>query len=125
MSPSTPTKARPARNEREWQQLMRDKSAHIIRTKADWQRALKSKQNPLDGLDDKAVKEFTASLIFRNGGLAGANWDPVGGMSYRRFTELWGHFGLGMGLFQDYTGYECASRGTCKPQITYICTSNC
>jgi hypothetical protein len=125
MSPSTPTKTRPARNEREWQQLMRDKSANIVRTKADWQRLLKSKDNPLAGLEDKAVKDFTASLVFRNGGLAGANWGPVGGLSYRKFSALFGHFGLGMGLLADYEGYRCVGRADCYKANEHICTSNC
>jgi hypothetical protein len=126
LSPAASKPRRPrklAQTDREWQQLLRDKRVAVVRTKADWQRLLRSSGNPLAGLDRAQVDEFTKSLIFRNGGLAGANFAPVAGLSYRRFTGLWGRFGLGMGLFEDHKDQKCVP--PCEAGLDHICLSNC
>jgi hypothetical protein len=118
-----------AQTEREWQQILRDKSVKIVRTKADWRKLLGSPDNPLANLDHGEVKKFTESLVFRNGGLAGAYYGPVEGLSYRQFGRLWGHFGFGMGLFAKWGGMRCVGPppGTgCQYTVDpYICLPTC
>jgi hypothetical protein len=115
-----------AHTEKEWKDLMVNRRAKIVRTKADWQKLLRSKDNPLKECTRETAAAFTRSLQFRNGGLAGANFGGVGReLNYFQFKRLWEHFGMGMDLFADHEDYECASAGTCRIKSSHICTSNC
>jgi hypothetical protein len=115
-----------AHTEQEWKDLMANPRAKIIRTKTDWQKLLRSKENPLADCSTETAAAFTRSLRFRNGGLAGANFSGVGKeLNYFQFKRLWASFGMGMDLFADHENYECKSRGTCSFALANICTSNC
>ena len=117
---------KPAQTEREWWALLKSDNKHFIRSMEDWHAALKSNDNPLAGCDSRTVEEFTKSLRFNNGGLAHANYGGAAEMmSYTQFRNLWGRFGLGMGLFEDHNDMECVSKGSCGPATHFVCTSNC
>ena len=94
---------------------------------SDWRAALADpKRNPLKRCDDKAIAHFTKNLKFTNGGLGHADYSAVASqLNYGEFVELWGIFGLGMGLFNDHDGYACQGKGTCTKMNEKICTSNC
>lgn len=115
-----------AQTEREWKDLMVNPRARIVRTKADWLKLARSGDNPLKSCSPETVAEFTRSLKFNNGGLAGAYFGGVGReLSFFEFRSLFERFGLGLGLVADHEGYECKSRGTCSARGGHICTSNC
>ena len=117
---------KPAETEREWWMMLHSDDRTFIRSIEDWKKALKSKNNPLAGIDEATVKAFTKNLRFSNGALGHANYDVVQDeLSYRRFSALWGRFGLGMGLFEDYKDRDCSKRATCSSSITEICLSSC
>jgi hypothetical protein len=118
---------RPAQTEREWWALLKSKDKTVIRSMKDWKAALADpKRNPLKGCSPSAVKHFTRHLKFANGGLGHADYSQViEALNYPQFQGLWGAFGLGMGLFDDHSGYYCESKGTCSVLSYCICTSNC
>lgn len=117
----------PAQTEREWWSMLKSDDTTFIRSIDDWKAALADRHaNPLDGCEDETVRKFTESLVFNNGGLSHANYEPLEKkLTYFQFRSLWARFGLGMGLFADYENKECKSRGTCSPSFGDICTSNC
>jgi len=122
------TPRQPAETEREWRALLKSNDKTFIRSLKDWKAALADpKRNPLRGCDSAAIRHFTKNLKFKNGGLAHANFgEVVATLTYPQFQHLWGRFGLGMRLFEDYKGYKCESRGTCTlSSAVDICTSNC
>lgn len=118
---------RPAQTEREWWALLKSKDKTFIRSMKEWRVAVADpKRSPLAGCDAKAVKHFTRSLRFRDGGLAHADYGQVAKqLNYIQFKALWRRFGLGMELFADHEDYRCESRGTCTIIANKICTSNC
>jgi hypothetical protein len=118
---------RPAQTEREWWALLKSKDKTLIRSMKDWKAALADpRRNPLKGCDPKTIQHFTKNLKFKHGGLAHADYSNVAPqVSYIQFAGLWGRFGLGMGLFEDHSGYRCESKGTCAQNQFTICTSNC
>jgi hypothetical protein len=100
------------RSEDDWRQLL------------DWARG--SDRDPLPGCDDETVRAFSEGLVFRGGGLAGADYAPVAEkLSFTAFRGLFERFGIGLGLFADYDGYKCEGPGTCTKMHERICTSNC
>jgi len=120
------TMRKPAQTEREWWAILKSDDKGFIRSIEDWQSALRGKDHPLPGCDQKTVEEFTRNLRFDHGGLAHANYGAVAEqLSYRQFSDLWSRFGLGMGLFEDHSDMKCASKGTCSYSHSDICTSNC
>jgi hypothetical protein len=107
--------------------------------------------SPLDELPPQARARFLAGLTFNSRGIAGFNYadlqaDLTASQVYRilalfgaqRDTQLIGARvvssadraavqpvqGSG-GEGTDHKDYECVSAGTCSPQATYICMSNC
>ena len=117
---------KPAQTEREWWAILKSDDKAFIRSMEDWQEALRSKDHPLPGCDEKTIEEFTRSLRFNHGGLAHANYAMAADkMTYRQFSDLWSRFGLGMRLFEDHRDMRCASTGTCSHSNTDVCTSNC
>lgn len=93
---------------------------------AVWERVVKSNRNPLKACKSETAEQFTRSLVFRNGGLAGAYYGGVAKeLTYQQFSLLWGVLGLGMGLFEDHKDMECKGQGTCEHANECVCTSNC
>jgi hypothetical protein len=118
---------RPAQTEREWWALLKSNDKWIVRSMTDWKKVLADpKRNPLKGCTPDAINHFTKNLKFAHGGLGHADYSMVAmQLNYFQFQNLWGVFGLGMGLFDDHSGYECQSKGTCSVNLSCICTSNC
>lgn len=117
---------KPAQTEREWWMMLHSDDRTFIRSMDDWKKALARKDSPLAGIDDATVKAFTKSLKFKNGALGHADYGIVADeLSYRRFSNLWGRFGIGMGLFEDHKDYKCESAGTCGYLYLKICMSSC
>lgn len=121
----------PAENDEDWRRLMEaGESVAFVRTNEDWRKLLAetrgTDRDPLRGCDDEAVNAFSEGLIFRDGGLAGADYEPIAEtLSFAAFRALFERFGIGLGLFADHDGYRCESRGTCTIAHNKICTSNC
>jgi len=121
----------PARSVREFKELMQTdpEEVYFIRSAEDWERFRRnadSQENPLEPLTEEEVEEFTRSLVFRNGGLAGAKVDVIETrLSYRQYRNLMGAFGMDIVLERDYRGWYCSARGTCRQETLAICTSNC
>lgn len=101
----------------------------VIRSAEDWARFClrrSLKDHPLHDLSGRQLTQFTQSLRFDNGGLAGANYGPLrDSLSFEDFGRVWGAFGLDMGLFADYQDKECSKRATCTHHNNAVCTSNC
>jgi hypothetical protein len=114
------------RTEADWLALLASDKKGIVRSAKDRNALLKSKKNPLAGLPKKAVEAFTKNLVFKNNGLAHADYSPiVDRLTYSEFKKVWEAFGLSMSLFADHDGYKCAGTGDCESMNDHICTSNC
>lgn len=117
----------PAQTEAQWKAFMASDDTSRVRSMDDWELCLRDTAcNPLAGVDPVIVDAFTESLVFRNGGLAGADYGRLDYiLTYAQFMALWDKFGIGDLLFADWEGFECKSPGTCKALISHICTNNC
>jgi hypothetical protein len=121
----------PAQTDADWHRLMAAKqdAPEFIRTKDQWERVVGSRltgDDPLPGCEAETIEAFSKSLVFRDGGLAGADFGRVAAtLSFNDFRRLFERFGIGLGYFADHEGYECKSRGTCSARGGHICTSNC
>jgi hypothetical protein len=95
----------------------------------DWDnfvRHAREKNHPLSSLSEEDIDTFGRSLVFRNGGLAGATYsDLVDKLTPSQFERLWAAFGISMDYLTDHNNYYCPSHGTCDPRTGSICTSNC
>lgn len=118
-----------ANTEEEWRALLEGDDSRIIRSREDWDGAMAEEDRRsaiLPGCDQETVRAFSEGLIFRNGGLAGANYSMLEDrLTYRQFKAVWNNFGIGEELFQDYNNKECSKPATCSPLTACICTSNC
>jgi len=121
----------PARSVREFKGLMETDPNEVsfIRSMDDWKyhiRNTDSRDHPLHSLDQEDLDEFTNSLVFNNGGLAGAHVGTLQvKLTYRLYERLMESFGMEIGLAKDYAEYECSKPGNCKKLSGNICTSNC
>ena len=101
----------------------------FIRSMDDWKYRIRnadSKDHPLQPLTREDLDEFTNSLVFNNGGLAGASVGILEEkLTYRQYERVIGWFGMDLRLMADYKGYKCAGQGTCTLSQHDICTSNC
>jgi hypothetical protein len=114
------------KTDEEWEAMLASSRRGFVRTAKQWEALLKSKKNPLTGVPKKAVDQFTKSLLFKEGGLAHADYSSiVDRLSYPRFKRVWESFGLSMSLFADHEGYKCVAQGDCESWNNHICTSNC
>lgn len=121
-----PTPQHLARNDEEWKALLESDEPNVVRTMRDWHRLIASDENPLRGLDTNIIAEFTKTLQFNNGGLAGADYSMLADVvPYSNFMLIWEHFGMAGVLLAEHTNYRCAGQGTCSPSDNNICTSNC
>jgi hypothetical protein len=100
----------------------------LIRSMENWRdyaRNADSQDHPLRRLRPEEVREFTDSLVFRNGGLASANVGILQErLTYREYQSVLAEFGMDLALSQDYQGYRCAN-GTCVEDSGYLCTDKC
>ncbi|MBD1833314.1 hypothetical protein H6F61_11645 [Cyanobacteria bacterium FACHB-472] len=121
----------PARTVREFKQLMKTDPSEVsfIRSMNDWElyiRRADSDDHPLKSLTQEDIAEFTRSLVFRNGGIAGAYVGMLKDkLTYNQYESLITKFGLDLRLAADYADYYCSSKGNCGERGGYICTSNC
>jgi hypothetical protein len=107
----------------------------LIRSMEDWQQYLQRPidiVHPLSSLSQEEIDEFTRNLVFRNGGLAGAQYSVLKDrLPPDQFRAVFAEFGIGESLLEmedpsaDHVNYSCSSRGTCAPRGGHICTSNC
>jgi hypothetical protein len=125
---------RPAKTGREWKKLMKMSPADtpgLIRSHEHWAEYVRRAEthggeHPLRELDSKLLHEFGESLVFRNGGLAGARYGELAErLSFRRFRGLFGQFGIDLGLLQAWDNKYCAERATCRTEYAAVCTDNC
>ena len=117
----------PARTEADWQVFVQSKDTSRVRSKKAWKRCLrKARCNPLKRLNQDLVDQFSESLIFRNGALAGADYTMiVEDLNFKEFLNLWDTFGMSGPVLSDHTGYACVGVGDCETNSSHICTSNC
>lgn len=106
----------PARTVREFKQLMNTdpREVSFIRSIDDWElyiRRADSNDHPLKSLTQEDIVEFTKSLVFRNGGLAGAYVGTLKDkLTYNQYESLMAKFGLDLPLVADYSDYYCLGR---------------
>jgi len=121
----------PARTVREFKKLMKTdpREVSFIRSMDNWElyiRCVDSDDHPLKSLTQEDIAEFTRSLVFRNGGLAGAYVGMLKDkLTYNQYESLIAKFGLNLSLAADYSDYYCQGTGNCAERGGYICTSNC
>lgn len=114
------------KTDREWEAMLASKRKGFVRNAKQWETLAKSKKSPLAGLPKKAVDDFTKSLIFKDGGLAHANYGSiVDRLTYPQFKTLWQSFGITISLFDDHDGYWCSDRANCRKLTDNICMSQC
>ena len=120
----------PARTEADWQVFAQSKDKTRVRSMRAWNRCLRRVRcNPLKRLkklQPELIEQFTESLVFRKGALAGADYSMiVDELSYREFTNLWDKFGMSGPVLSDHQDYACVGPGDCEKDSDHICTSNC
>ncbi|MEA2440462.1 MAG: hypothetical protein QOH76_1886 [Thermoleophilaceae bacterium] len=117
-----------ANTREEWQKLLRS-DAQLVRSADDWKKLVSNRERRAELLHkcpDQAVAKFTELLVFRNGGLAGADYSVLTThLSADQITGVFTAFGIGPELSQSYDAYYCKSAGTCSSQAKCICTDNC
>ncbi|SOD86948.1 hypothetical protein [Streptomyces sp. Ag109_G2-15] len=96
----------PARTTQEFKALMKTDSAQyqFIRSMGDWHQELQREdadKNPVSRLSKSDIDAFTESLIFNNGGLAGARYDTLARtLTFYEFESVLNRFGIHMDLFR-------------------------
>jgi hypothetical protein len=121
----------PARTVAEFRALMETspQEVRLIRSMEDWgdyARNADSQDHPLRRLRLEEVREFTDSLVFRNGAVASANVGILQErLTYREYQSVLAEFGIDMKFAEDHQGYRCAGVGTCVAASAHICTSRC
>lgn len=121
---------RTAQTDEEFRQLTNRDRWGLVQSAADYvefvDRFQDDERHVLSKCSEEAIDDFGESLIFMNGGLAGANLgileDELDDDDIETLVES---FGLSGRLMADHKGYRCAGRGTCKKAFNYICTGNC
>lgn len=115
-----------AKTGEEYLELLRSKETGFVRSKDDWVNLVKSSKNPLAKCNPKSVDDFTNKLIFKNGGLAHANYEMLmDQITLSDFVKLWEHFGISREYLADTDHYKCSSPGNCEYYYPNVCTSNC
>jgi hypothetical protein len=118
-----------AKNDEEWTALLTNKSEVFLRSIEDFRAFANSKritEHPLANCDKATVDKFTESLLFKNGGLAHANYGVLKDkLTFKQFEVLWAEFGMSLELFMDHKDNYCESRATCASHVDYICMSSC
>jgi hypothetical protein len=125
----------------QWLTLLRDSTVNLIRTQSDWDNfvALPSSRraafftgtlnagvDPLANVSPAAIRAFSASLTFAQGGLGHADYSSfIGELSAAQFSALWAAFGISNVLIADYQDRYCREPGTCAKESGSICTSSC
>jgi hypothetical protein len=117
---------RPANSIRDFRELLENPDAKVIRTMEDWKAYLGSEECALRDLPRDLQEKFTESLVLNNG-LAAFQYDEIENrLTFRQFRSLLNRFGMDLGVFVDYDGYYCESKGTCTKRIGSICIGdNC
>ena len=120
--------AQVANTREEWQELLRS-DAQLVRTDDDWHRLVsdrKRREAMFPDCPDGAVRYFTERLVFRNGGLAGADYSMLTPhLSTDQIDRVFTAFGIGSDLSAAYDRMYCKSTGTCASSQSCKCTDNC
>jgi hypothetical protein len=110
----------------EFIELMESDANWFIRTLEDFQQFAQSSKSPLAKLSEEVIDEFGKKLIFRNGGLAGADYSMlVDKLSAEEFETLWEYFGMSKEYSKGKDNYQCTGPGNCQSQANNYCTNNC
>ncbi|SOD86949.1 hypothetical protein [Streptomyces sp. Ag109_G2-15] len=131
----------PARTTQEFKALMKTDSAQyqFIRSMEDWHQELQREdadKNPVSRLSKSDIDAFTESLIFNNGGLAGARYDTLARtLTFYEFESVLNRFGIHMDLFRTegpeggdgFRDSKCMSQSPFPWVLSIgdLCTSNC
>jgi len=106
--------------------LMESDADWFIRTLEDFKQLVGSSKNPLSKLSAEVIEEFGQKLIFRNGGLAGADYTMlVDKLTTEEFDTLWEYFGISKEYGKGQHNYECTGPGNCQSKASNYCTNNC
>lgn len=88
------------------------------------QASAESAQSLLKACPDGVRRRFLRSIVLVDNKLAGATVDEIKAhLGESRYGNLLSS--LGVGTAADHAKYKCASRATCEPSLSAICTSNC
>jgi len=119
-------KSKLAKTDEEYLALISSDADWIARSSDDLQTLRDTKEGPLAKLSEESYYEFVNSLMFSQGGLATANCRPVmNELTLKEVGDLFGRFGIDLGLAADHEGFKCVSLHNCKVMTDYICMSNC
>jgi hypothetical protein len=124
-----------ANNKDEFSAFLMNGDSRFIRTLEDfdrWNSDLTShefiydRKQILGAIDNAIVDQFRLSLLFKNGGLAHAQYDMLADhLTDDQFSRLWAMFGFSMRYFDDHKDMKCEGHGTCVNWQGSVCTSNC
>jgi hypothetical protein len=117
---------KPAVTADEFRTLLASNEAWFVRSVEDFEELAASRHSPLIDVPDDAIEEFKQTLIFKNGGLAHANYESlVDYMTVRQFVELWENFGLSSELFEKDNHKTCVSTHVCDNKQWSYCGPDC
>jgi hypothetical protein len=89
-------------------------NVEIVHDVEQWQKLIDGPESPLDGIDPKILEAFTATLIFKEGGLAHAEYDVLAdNVTYRQFERIWSCFGVSMLYFAGTKDFRCCGPRNC------------
>ena len=116
----------PANTSEEFQALVNDPTANIIRSKAEFVKFINSRPKLKRKIKAENLKKVTSSLKFRNNGLAGMIYGPiVRDITPSELNSIFEAFGMGPDVLSAWDHKYCADRGTCRPENRAVCTDNC
>jgi hypothetical protein len=110
----------------EFRTLLGSDESWFVRSAQDLEELLESSSSPLANVPDDALEEFKQSLIFKNGGLAHADYGSlVEHVTFKQFEKLWEHFGLSPLLFHQDNHKTCVGSHICDNKQWSYCGPDC
>jgi hypothetical protein len=98
----------------------------IVHDAEQWQKLLNTPGNPLSAIDPSVLEAFTATLIFKEGGLGHAEYDTlIDKVTYRQFELIWSCFGVSMLYFEGTRDFYCCGHRHCCGKQGSWCSSVC
>ncbi len=109
-----------------FRELMDSDADWFIRTLEDFRQFVQSTKNPLSKLKEEVIKDFEDKLIFRNGGLAGADYSMlIDKLTEDEIETLMEYFGISREYGKGINKHRCTAPGNCRFYVHFYCTDNC
>ena len=132
----------PAKTNAELKVLTENPANNLVRSVEQYDELMANRLTPLSNLPQNVQEDFRNGLVFSNNGIASIRYGVVKKMlTETQYHEVMSVFGIDSkdGFWggastnarsttdaaEDYKGYWCESRKSCKKDENSICTTNC